>query len=276
MAYEKITENVYAITDRSTRGNIAAFVLPSQIIFIDSGMYLSLIKEFRQKLEKETRRKTSALIITHPHGDHIYGMKAFSDCRIISSKETSDRIRQSRNDLTQEKIDEMKKNSEDPSLFQDFEILIPTETFKSKLEIEDFDEKLIIKRTGGHTEGSSYIYYPTAKALIAGDNLFINSFPWAGDPSANPQKWIDSLKEYLSLDVDYFIPGHGTVSTKDKVQEYLDYFEKVVVLMLKLITEGYQEEMVIKKANEVEFYPPKREQWKILSLRKWYQVLSTK
>ena len=276
MSYEKIAENVYAITDGSTRGNVAAFVLPSQIVFIDSGMYLPVIKEFREKLEAETGRKTSTLVITHPHGDHIYGTKAFEDCRIVSSKETSDRIRHSRKELTPERIEEMKKNSEDPSLFDGIEILIPTETFEHKLEIEDFDEKLIIKRTGGHTEGSSYIYYPSAKALMAGDNLFIDSFPWAGDPTANPQKWIDTFKEYLSMDVDYFIPGHGPVSKKDKVQEYLDYFEKVIVLMRKLITEGHSEERVLERANEIEFYPPRREQWKDLSLRKWNQVLSTK
>ncbi|MGC9779118.1 MAG: MBL fold metallo-hydrolase [Candidatus Heimdallarchaeota archaeon] len=276
MSYEKVAENVYAITDGSTRGNIAAFVLPSQIVFIDSGMYLPLIKEFREKLEEETGRKTSALVITHPHGDHIYGTKVFSDCRIISSKETSDRIRQSRKDLTPEKIEEMKKNAEDPSLFDGLEILIPTETFEHRLVIEDFDEQLIIKRTGGHTEGSSYIYYPKAKALMAGDNLFINSFPWAGDPTANPQKWIDTFKEYLSLDVDFFIPGHGPVSGKKKVQEYLDYFEKVIVLMRKLITEGYSEVKVIERANELEFYPPRQEQWKDLSLKKWYQFLTTK
>ena len=49
MTYEKVTENVYAITDGSTRGNVAAVVLPSEIIFVDSGMSLPIIKKFRVK-----------------------------------------------------------------------------------------------------------------------------------------------------------------------------------------------------------------------------------
>ena len=92
MTYEKVTENVYAITDGSTRGNVAAVVLPSEIIFVDSGMSLPIIKKFREELEAETGKKTSTLVITHPHGDHFLGNQVFKDCRIISSKITKERI----------------------------------------------------------------------------------------------------------------------------------------------------------------------------------------
>ncbi|NHJ33141.1 MAG: MBL fold metallo-hydrolase [Asgard group archaeon] len=277
MTYEKVTENVYAITDGSTRGNVAAFVLPSEIVFVDSGMSLPIIRKFREELEKETGKKVSTLVITHTHGDHVFGNQVFSDCRIISSKHTKARMVSSKeSDWTPDKIEEWKKTAEDPTALDGLEIVLPTETFENTLEIEDYDVKIVIKNTGGHTAGSSYVYYPEAKALIAGDNLFINSFPWAGDQSANPQKWIDTLKEYLSLDVDYFIPGHGPVSSKKEIQEYLDYFDKVVVLMRKMITEGFSEDKVVEKANEIEFHPPRREAWKEASLRKWYQVLSQK
>ncbi|MBK5112314.1 MAG: MBL fold metallo-hydrolase [Candidatus Heimdallarchaeota archaeon] len=277
MTYEKIIENVYAITDGSTRGNVAAFVLPSEIIFVDSGMSLPIIKKFREELEKETGKKVSTLVITHTHGDHVFGNQIFKDCRIIASKHTKERMVSSKaNDWTLEKMEEWKKTAEDPTALEGLEIVLPTETFENTIELEDFDKKIIIKNTGGHTAGSSYVYYPEAKALIAGDNLFIGSFPWAGDQSANPQKWIDTFKEYLSLDVEYFIPGHGSISTKAEVQEYLDYFDKVVVLMRKMITQGFSEDRVVEKANEIEFHPPRRETWKETSLRKWYQVLSQK
>lgn len=277
MTYEKVTENVYAIIDGSTRGNVAAFVLPSEIIFVDSGMSLPIIRKFREELEKETGKKVSTLVITHTHGDHVFGNQVFSDCRIIASKHTKERMISSKEtDWTPEKIEEWKQTAEDPTALDGLEIVLPTETFEHTIEIEDYDTKITIKNTGGHTAGSSYVFYPEAKALMAGDNLFINSFPWAGDQSANPQKWIDTFKEYLSLDVEYFIPGHGPVSTKVEVQEYLDYFDKVVVLMRKMITQGFSEDKIVEKANEIKFHPPKREEWKELSLKKWYQVLSQK
>jgi glyoxylase-like metal-dependent hydrolase (beta-lactamase superfamily II) len=277
MTYEKITENVYAITDGSTRGNVAAIELPSEIIFVDSGMSLPIVKKFKEELEKETGKKTTTLVITHTHFDHVAGNIAFKDCRIIASKDTRQRMVHSKeNDWTPEKFEEWKKNAEDPAALEGFEYTLPTEAFENIIEIEDYDVKIMIKNTGGHTAGSTYVYYPAAKVLIAGDNLFINSFPWAGDQSADPQLWIDTFKEYLSMDVEFFIPGHGPVCGKDGVQEYLDYFEKVVVLMRKMITEGFTEDKVVEKATEIEFYPPRREAWKEASLRKWFQVLKQK
>jgi glyoxylase-like metal-dependent hydrolase (beta-lactamase superfamily II) len=277
MTYEKVTDNVYAITDGSTRGNVCAFVLPSQIVFVDTGMHIPIIKQFREELEKETGKKTSTLLITHVHGDHIFGNQVFSDCKIIANKDTYNRfIHSIENDWTAEKIEGWKKATEDPKALEGLEITPPNESFEKKLEIEDFDVKLIYKNTGGHTKGSSYVYYPEAKALAAGDNLFIGRFPWAGDQSANPQTWIDTLKEYLSLDVEYFIPGHGPVCGKEEIQEFLDYLEKAVVLMRKMITEGHKEETIIEKVSEIEYHPPRSEEWKVNSLKKWYQVLSQK
>jgi glyoxylase-like metal-dependent hydrolase (beta-lactamase superfamily II) len=277
MVYEKITDKVYAITDGSTRGNVCAFELPSQLVFIDSGMHIPILKKFREELEKETGKKTSTLLITHVHGDHIFGNQIFKDCKIISHKNTRERmIKSVETDWTPEMIEEWKKAAEDPTALEGLEFVLPTDSFENKMEIEDYDVKLIYKNTGGHTAGSSYVYYPDAKALVGGDNLFIDRFPWAGDQSANPQTWIDALKEYLSLDVEYFIPGHGPVCGKEKVQEWLDYLDKAVVLIRKMITEGHREETIIEKVNEIEYHPPKREEWKLNSLKKWYQVLSSK
>ncbi len=277
MTIEKIVENVYSISDGSTRGNVAAYVLPNQIIFIDSGMNIPLVKKFREKLEKETGKKTTYLLITHTHGDHIFGNQVFKDCKIISSKHTEERMIESeKTNWAPDKIVEMIKNAEDPSTLEGLVIVLPTETFGDQMEITDGDVKVIFKRTGGHTEGSSYVYCPNYKSLTAGDNLFIDSFPWGGAPSANPEKWIAALEEYLSLDIDYYLPGHGPVSNKDKIQEFLTYISKVVDLMRKMIAEGKSEEEIIKETDAIEYHPPKRPQWKELTLKKWYEVLIAK
>ncbi|MHA1213548.1 MAG: MBL fold metallo-hydrolase [Candidatus Heimdallarchaeota archaeon] len=275
MSYEKVTENVYAITDGTTRGNVCAFVLPSQIVFIDSGMHLPVLRKFREDLEKETGKKTSTLLITHRHGDHIYGNQVFSDCKIIAHKFTKAQLEISNEkEWTPEKIQEMIKSVEDPTSLEGLEIVLPTESFETKLEIEDFDVKLLYKNTGGHTKGCSYVYYPEAKALAVGDNLFNGMFPWGGDPSANPEVWLSALKQYLELDVEYIIPGHGPVCGKEGVTQFKEYLETVIVLMRKMITEKYSENAIVEKANAIEYPPPKREQWKQLSLKKWYAELS--
>ena len=278
MPTEKVRENVYAITDGSTRGNVTAYVLPTQIIFVDSGMSIPAIKEFREYIERETGKKASTLFITHAHGDHVFGNQIFEDCMIITSELTHEEMVLSKEkNWTPEALNEWKKNAEDPSSLEGLRIVLANKTFTDKYELIDGDIQVIAKKTGGHTAGSSYVYCPNYKVLFAGDNLFNKQFPWGGPPSANPIEWLAALKDYLSLDIDYYIPGHGQISDKEPVKEFLDYLEKVVSLMKDKIAEGKTEEEILALAEEIEYYPPRegREQWKTATLKKWYDVISS-
>jgi len=276
MSIEKVKENVYAITDGSTRGNVAAYVLPNQIVYVDSGMHIPLMKRFREHIEQETGKKASVLFITHEHGDHVFGNQVFEDCEIITSDYTHEEmIHAKENSWTTENLKEWKKNAEDPSALDGLKIVLANKTFADEYELLDGDVKVIVRRTGGHTEGSSYVYCPNYKVLFAGDNLFNKSFPWGGNPSSDPMKWIEALQEYLSLDVEHFIPGHGPISGKKLLEEFLEYLKEVITLMKDLLAEGKTEEEILEQADNIDYYAPEREQWKSLSLKKWYDVLSS-
>ncbi len=276
MSIKKIKDNVYAITDGSTRGNVAAYVLPSQIVFVDSGMHIPLIKKFREHIERETGKKASVLFITHAHGDHVFGNQIFEDCEIITSELTHEAMVDSqKNNWTPEALEEWKKNSEDPLALDGLKIVLANKTFADEYELVDRDVKVIVKRTGGHTAGSSYVYCPNYKVMFAGDNLFNHSFPWGGTPTSDPLKWVESIQEYLSLDVENYIPGHGSISGKETLEEFLAYLNKVISLMKEMIAEGKTEEEILEQADKIDYYPSKREQWKALSLKKWYEVITS-
>ena len=106
MSIEKVKENVYAITDGSTRGNVTAYVLPTQVIFVDSGMHIPLMKKFREHIEQETGKKATTLLITHEHGDHVFGNQIFEDCTIITSDHTHEAMVHSKeNNWTPENLE---------------------------------------------------------------------------------------------------------------------------------------------------------------------------
>ena len=54
---------------------------------------------------------------------------------------------------------------------------------------------------GGHTAGSSLVYIPEDRVLFAGDLILTTTFPSVGDPSTNPDTWIDVFNMILSLKV---------------------------------------------------------------------------
>jgi glyoxylase-like metal-dependent hydrolase (beta-lactamase superfamily II) len=80
------------------------------------------------------------------------------------------------------------------------------------------DLKATAIHTPGHTEGSSCLYFPAEKKLIAGDTLFAGSIGRTDLPGGSFEKIIDSLHgRLLALpDETIVIPGHGPGTTIGK------------------------------------------------------------
>ena len=217
--------------------NVTALVFPKRVVMVDCGIRLPAVMEIRREIEGISKRKVETVILTHFHSDHTRALPAFSDCRIISSNLL---------------LKNLKQAGRKPP--EGFELTFPNETFDDQLEFQDGDIRLIIKRTGGHTDGSTYVYCPNYKVIVAGDNLWINYYPWGGARNGDPDLWIQALQEYLSLDTEFFIPGHGPVGRKDNVTELLDYIKNVRKVMKEPIALGKTEEEILKAGDEVEYH----------------------
>src|SRR6185437_12248725 len=75
--------------------------------------------------------------------------------------------------------------------------------------------------TPGHTEGSSCLYFPAEKTLIAGDTLFAGSIGRTDLPGGSMEKIIDSLHGKLMAlpDEVVVVPGHGPMTTIGEERE---------------------------------------------------------
>lgn len=78
-----------------------------------------------------------------------------------------------------------------------------------------------ILHTPGHTEGSSCIYFPGEKILIAGDTLFAGSIGRTDLPGGDFDKIIHSLHSRLMAlpDEVRVVPGHGPSTTIGEERE---------------------------------------------------------
>ncbi|NHJ84521.1 MAG: MBL fold metallo-hydrolase [Asgard group archaeon] len=278
MGFEKVNDYIYITKDESFYDVVAgAIVLPTKLVMIDTGIHIGKMREFREWVEKETGKKFEVLFLTHFHGDHTFGNQVFSDCRIICPTIQADYLKMLKEYLTEERIAKEQSRLEDPKALEGFEMTLATETFVDQYKLIDDEIVVIAKNVGGHTNDSTYIYCPNYKVLFAGDDLFVDSYPYGGHSTCNPDTWMDVYNEFLSLDVDIIIPGHGVVTDKSYVKKSLASFEFMKKTMKDLADEGKSEDEVKEIFNQ-KFFPlketdrPEDNELNRGTINRWYNV----
>ena len=259
MIFQKVSDNVFAIVGLPAHANVAAFVLPSRVVLVDCGIQLSAVCDAKREIEGISRRKVETVILTHFHSDHTGALPAFSDCRIISSNMLLKNLEQAGR-----KVLEGSKPT------------FPNETFDRRLELRDGNIKLVIKQTGGHTNCSTYVFCPSYRIVAVGDNLWTKYYPWGGARGSDPDIWIQTLRDYLSLNAEYFIPGHGPVGGKGNVTKMLDYLTNVRNVMKELIADGKSEKEAIRAGGEIEYCLSGGGHPHISTLKKWHRIWRTR
>ena len=251
MDFEKITDKCYALINGV---NTTAVILPSHVVVIDAGARRppTEMQEVRRQIEGLASKPVKTVILTHFHSDHTHNLPFYADCKIIASTRLAKHLHDAKR-----------------KTLPGFPVVTPTELFEDSLELQDGMFRLIIKRTGGHTDDSSYIYCPSESVLVAGDNL-MPGYPWGGKGSSL-HHWIRALEEYLTLDVDTIIPGHGPLMTKTFVQDRLNFMLKVQATMQECITQGKSEKEVLAAADAIPYLKPLSPQAKPQVLRRWYK-----
>ncbi|MFW9768872.1 MAG: MBL fold metallo-hydrolase [Candidatus Thorarchaeota archaeon] len=227
MSLSKLADGIYASTDGTNGGNHGAIVLEDEVIMIDAGMVHQKSRVTKDFLEQESGLPILKLIFTHYHSDHVFGAQAFEPVSLIASELMRKGCEENlENDW---KIEILKKNyegmkDERPELWKsldDLSIRLPDIVFKNQLILGN-NKEVLVKLMGGHTAGSSVIISETHNTIFIGDLIFNGRFPYAGDRSCNPDRWIMALEDVLAMGYETVIPGHGQVCGLKEVEEYLD------------------------------------------------------
>jgi len=251
MAFELVADNVYAMINGV---NTTAFVLPSQVVMIDAGARRppAEMQKVRKQIEALVSKPVKTVILTHFHSDHTHSLPFYADCTIIASARLAKHLHDAKR-----------------KTLPGFPVVTPTELYEDSFELQDGPVHLIVNRTGGHTDDSSYVFCPDYRVLVAGDNL-MPGYPWGGKGSSL-HHWIRALQEYLTLDVDTIIPGHGPLMTKAFVQDRLAFMLKVQATMQECITQGKSEKDVLAAADAIPYQKPLSPQGKPQVLRRWFK-----
>jgi len=178
-----------------------------ECIVVDPGAEIEDI----QQIITEKQLKVTHIVITHAHIDHIGGamkLRAATGAPILMNQA----------DLEQFPILDMQAKWVGMELPGKVTIDQP---LYDQQKIKFGNIEAVAFHTPGHTSGSSCLYLPTEKKLIAGDTLFAGSIGRTDLPGGDFEKIMRSLHgTVLSLpDETVVVPGHGPVTTIGEERE---------------------------------------------------------
>jgi cyclase len=95
----------------------------------------------------------------------------------------------------------------------------------------------------GHTPFQTVVYVPEKRIVFTSDNISC-AIPFFHQ--AVPDVWLKTLKEMEKLDVDYVVPGHGDVGSKEVFKEMYDN----VTIWTNTIKDAIKKGMTIEEAQK--------------------------
>lgn len=191
--------------------NAGFVVTPDGVVVVDALGSPVLAKKLIAEIKKISKQKIVAVIVSHYHADHIYGLQEFKNIgatiyaqgegrNYLSSETAKQRLVASRVDFAPWVNEKTRLISADVWI---------DKTFTLKVGGVDF----LISRVGpAHAPEDLMVYVPSENVLFAGDLVFRGRIPFVGN--ADSKGWLLALDEIERLGPNIVIPGHGSYSTK--------------------------------------------------------------
>ncbi|MEQ1574963.1 MAG: MBL fold metallo-hydrolase [Vicinamibacterales bacterium] len=225
----RVKDNLYVIMSSTpgpefTGGNTGVFVTDTGVIVVDTKLagYGPTILE---RIRKVTDKPVTMIINTHTHGDHTGSNDAFpASVDIVAHENTK---------ANMAKMDAFKG---DKAQF------LPKRTYKDKMSIGSGKNQVDLYYFGaGHTDGDSWVVYPSLRVLQTGD-----MFAWRDAPFIdrnNGGSGVELPKTVAKAiagirNIDTVIPGHSPIATPKDLQEYQRFLADLVATVQSAVAAG--------------------------------------
>src|SRR5881409_1662538 len=210
---EKVKDNLYMITgsdptDRNafSGGNTGVFVTNNGVIVVDTKL-AGWGQVLLEKIKTVTSKPVTTIINSHTHGDHTGSNPGFpASVEIVAHENTK---------ANMEKMDAFKGDNAK---------FLPKKTYKDKLTLGSGKDRVDLYYFGrGHTNGDTWIVYPSLRVMQTGD-----MFAWKDAPVLDRNNGGSGLEYAATVgkalatvkDVDTLIVGHSPLRKPAELQEY--------------------------------------------------------
>ena len=255
---EMITPNVY--TETKIRGCNPSIVFTSEgSVFIDTAQWLSTLLEMREFAKK--RGPIRYLINTEAHIDHIFGNHWFAGESLVVGHENLKNIFWTVADdkpCYEYSVDVLER--QDPAALplmpsqEDYIVNYPQITYSDRMTLKVGDTDFFLYYTPGHSDAQSCVHVPKERVAFVGDTIFSGCQTWLH--SADIDALLKSLDFLETLeDVDYIVPGHGPVVTKDYIPKQRAFIYEWIAAVAKGVEKGWDLDECIANISFADRFP---------------------
>jgi glyoxylase-like metal-dependent hydrolase (beta-lactamase superfamily II) len=176
--------------------------------------------EMAQGIVREIARRgarTSIVVNTHHHIDHMGGNELFTDAQVIAHPASIQALQHL--GFPASLYDHLMPQFR--GRFADLSLRIPDPlTTPPQFSLPRGGELLIF--TPAHTAADTAVWFPDSRVLLTGDIGFIGVVPLSVNGLIS--KWIEALDTLIALNPAVVVPGHGSIGTLADLVHLRDYF----------------------------------------------------
>jgi glyoxylase-like metal-dependent hydrolase (beta-lactamase superfamily II) len=198
--WHELRSGVYVAVAEPESVNLGLIVGEQRSLLIDTGSSPGQGRTIRAALAGVTNLPLTAVVVTHWHYDHAFGLAAFGDVPRIAHESVSVRL------SSVEAAADARRQGLDPR-----ELGQPNVEIAVATAVDLGDRRVEIAHLGrGHTEGDLVVVVPDAEVLFAGD-LLESAGPPSFGPDSVPDEWPATLDAVIGVmtATSVAVPGHG-------------------------------------------------------------------
>lgn len=239
----KLADGVYGYEDLRAPGftTVSFFVVGDDGVLLADGQWTTAqTQKLLDNIAKITPKPVKWYVVASDHQDHTGGNSVLpKDVRYIVHP-TSKR---------QMEIDAM-AFTKVPNAYP---VVVPPVAMTSDKETVDIGGRSVQVMFAGraHTGGDLMVYLPNEKVLFMSEVYFNRAFP--AMRAAYSQEWLGAIDKALSMDVKWFIPGHGFIEepgiSRMQLVEFRGAVQYVTEEARRLYALGLSPEDAMKQAN---------------------------
>jgi cyclase len=216
----QINDDMYVFSNVAVPGLVTALVTDDGVVLVDDKFEIDH-DNIMAMLRTVTDQPVKYVINTHYHGDHSGGNAKLQamDAIAVASKEARARM-----------IEQNQGGQPDFTLQDHAAIYLDGKTIE------------IYHVNPAHTDGDVVVLFPDYGVLASGD-IFANGpgtsaqlVDYAGGGSA--KSWPSAVLQALELEFDTVVPGHGLVSTRADLEQYLLRTLRFRDTLAELVSQG--------------------------------------